>query len=330
MHSDTGKENAMREVTYTQAICEALTEEMRRDEKVFLIGESIQGAAFGMTAGIFQEFGPERVMDTPIAETAIVGAALGSAMVGYRPVADLMFADFMFVAGDEIFLKAPQWHFLHGGKVNVPVVIFAAVGGGMQLANEHSQVPTGKILNTPGLKLALPSTPYDAKGLLKTAVRDNNPVVFFWHKGLMSATGEIPNEEYSLPFGVADIKKQGADVTVVAASLMAQHALAAAAELENSISVEVIDPRTLEPLDLETILASVEKTGRLVIVDEDRESCGFAAELGFQVMQKAFELLDAPLQRVCTPNLPIPGGCLEAHVLPNPKKIVAAIKAVMA
>ncbi len=320
----------MREVTYTQAICEALVEEMRRDEKVFLIGESIQGAAFGMTAGIVQEFGPERVMDTPIAETAIVGAALGSAIMGYRPVADLMFADFMFVAGDEVFLKAPQWHFLHGGKVNVPVVIFAAAGGGMQLANEHSQIPTGKILNTPGLKLVLPSTPRDAKGLLKTAVRDNNPVVFFWHKGLMSATGQVPDEEFTIPFGVADIKRQGADVTVVAASLMTHHALAAAAMLEKDIDVEVIDPRTLEPLDFDTILASVEKTGRLVIVDEDRECCGFAAELGFQVMQKAYELLDAPIQRVCTPNFPIPGGCLEAHVLPNPNKIVAAIKAVMA
>jgi acetoin:2,6-dichlorophenolindophenol oxidoreductase subunit beta len=319
----------MRELTYVQAIGEALSEEMRRDNNVFLIGESIQGASFGITAGMVQEFGDDRVMDTPIAETGIVGAALGSSMMGYRPVVDIMFADFMYVAGDEIFLKASQWHFLHGGKVKVPVVIFAAVGGGMMLANEHSQVPTGKILNTPGLKLVLPSTPYEAKGLMKTAVRDNNPVIFFWHKALMATSGEVPEGEYTIPFGVADIKREGSEVTVVASAMMVHHALQAAKELEGKIDVEVIDPRTLEPLDMDTILASVEKTGRLVIVDEDRERCGFGGELGFQVMEKAFESLDAPIKRICTPNYPIPGGYIESHILPNPAKVKAAIEEVM-
>jgi pyruvate dehydrogenase E1 component beta subunit len=314
---------------YVQAINEALVEEMRRDEKVFVVGESVQGGSFGATSGLVQQFGPDRVLDTPICETGLAGVGLGASMAGYRPVVDFMFADFMYVAGDEVFLKAAQWHFLHGGRVNLPVVFMGAVGGGMMLANEHSQIPSAPVLHSPGIKLAVPSTPYDAKGLLKTAIRDNNPVCFFWHKMLLGLTGDVPEDDYTVPFGVAEVKREGSDVTVVANSLMVHYALQAAQQLEGKISVEVIDPRTLEPLDFETILKSVKKTGRVVIADEDTERCGFAGELGFQIMEKAFDSLDAPVRRVCAANYPIAGGYIEQHILPNAQKIIAAIEAVM-
>ncbi len=211
----------------------------------------------------------------------------------------------------------------------MPVTFLGAVGAGLKLANEHSKTPLVPLLHFPGIKVVLPSTPYDAKGLLKTAIRDNNPVFFLWHKALSFSAGEVPDGEYTIPFGVADVKKEGSDVTVVASGMMVHYALKVAADLEGQISVEVIDPRSFEPLDLNTILKSVEKTGRLVIVDEDTERCGFAAELGFQVMEKAFDLLDAPIKRVCSPNYPIPGGYVEAAYLPNPDKIAAAVKEVM-
>ena len=318
----------MRELMYIQAINEALVEEMKRDEKVFVVGESVQGGSFGATSGLVQQFGPDRVLDTPICETGVAGVGLGASLAGYRPVVDFMFADFMYVAGDEVFLKAAQWRFLHGGRLNLPLVFMGAVGGGMMLANEHSQIPSSPVLHSPGLKLAVPSTPYDAKGLLKTAIRDNNPVCFFYHKMLLGLTGDVPEEDYTVPFGVAEVKKEGSDVTVVANSLMVQYALQAAQELEGKISVEVIDPRTLEPLDFETILKSVQKTGRVVIADEDTERCGFAGELGFQIMEKAFDSLDAPVKRVCAANYPIAGGYIEQHILPNVQKIIAAIKEV--
>ena len=320
----------MAEKLYAQAMSEALDEEMERDEKVFIVGESVRSGGIARAyTGFYQKFGADRILDTPISETGVAGAGIGAALCGYRPVVDLMFADFMFVAGDEIFLKAPQWHFLHGGKVNMPVTFLAAVGGGLKLANEHSKTPIVPLLHFPGIKVVLPSTPYDAKGLLKTAIRDNNPVFFLWHKALGFSAGEVPDGEYTIPFGVADVKKVGSDVTVVASGMMVHYALKVAAELEGKISVEVIDPRSFEPLDLNTILKSVEKTGRLVIVDEDTERCGFAAELGFQVMEKAFDLLDAPIKRVCSPNYPIPGGYVEEAYLPNPDKISAAVKEVV-
>jgi pyruvate/2-oxoglutarate/acetoin dehydrogenase E1 component len=320
----------MSEKTYVRAMREALAEEMNRDNKVFLVGESVRGGSFGVTSGLFRQFGKDRVLDTPICETGVAGAGIGAALAGYRPVVDFMFADFMYVAGDEVFLKASQWHFLHGGKVDLPVVFLAAVGGGMMLCNEHSQVPSAPILHAPGLKLIQPSTPHDAKGLLKTAIRDNNPVAFFYHKRLLGLKGEVPDGEYTVPFGKADVKKEGSDVTVIATSMMVHYALQAAAELEGKFSVEVIDPRTLEPLDIESILDSVRKTGRVVIVDEDTERCGFAAELGFQIMERGFDSLDAPVKRVCAANFPIPGGYMEQHVLPSAKKVEAAIEAVMA
>jgi len=320
----------MKEITYMQALREAFMEEMERDDRVFIIGESVQAGGYDITSGIVQKFGPERVMDTPIAEAGIAGAAVGAATAGYRPIADMMFADFMLIAGDEVFLKAAQWRFLHGGKVNVPVVFFAAVGAGEALANEHSQVPSAYMLHSAGLKLVQPSTPYDAKGLMKTAIRDDNPVVFFWHKMLMVDKGEVPEEDYTIPFGVADIKREGSDITVVATSYMVHQVLNVAQELEGHISVEVIDPRTLEPLDLDTILTSVEKTGHLVIVDEDTERCGFAGELCAQVVEKGFDLLDAPIKRVAAKNLPIPGGYMEQFVIPQPEWIKQAIEETIA
>jgi acetoin:2,6-dichlorophenolindophenol oxidoreductase subunit beta len=320
----------MAQKLYGQAMSEALSEEMERDEKVFIVGESVRSGGLARAyTGFYQKFGADRILDTPISETGVAGAGIGAALCGYRPVVDLMFADFMFVAGDEIFLKAPQWHFLHGGKVTMPVTFLGAVGAGLKLANEHSKTPLVPLLHFPGIKVVFPSTPYDAKGLLKTAIRDNNPVFFLYHKALSFSAGEVPEGEYTIPFGVADVKKEGSDVTIVASGMMVHYALKVAADLEGQISVEVIDPRSFEPLDLNTILKSVEKTGRLVIVDEDTERCGFAAELGFQVMEKAFDLLDAPIKRVCSPNYPIPGGYVEAAYLPNPDKIAAAVKDVM-
>jgi len=312
------------------AINEALKQEMERDDKVFIIGEDVQQGTFGTTRGLVQQFGADRVMDTPLAETAVAGAAVGSAMLGYRPIADMMFGDFIWIAGDEILLKAAKWRFLHGGKVSLPMVFMAAVGGGFKLGAEHSQCPESVIMHTPGLKLVIPSTPYDAKGLLKTAIRDNNPVVFFYHKALLGFPGDVPEDDYTIPLGKADIKKEGSDVTVIATGLMVHHALGAAAELENEISVEVIDPRTLEPLDIETIVESIKKTGRAVVVDEDTERCGVTSEIGFQIMEKAFDYLDAPIKRVAAANLPIPSGFVESHALPQQQGVVEAIRQTVA
>lgn len=320
----------MKQTVFMMALNEALNEEMERDEKVFIIGEDVQSGVFGASRGLIEKYGPERVMDTPLSETAVAGAALGAATAGYRPVADFMFADFMFVAANEIVNNIANWHFIHGGKVNLPVVLFASVGGYVRLGPEHSQCPESFIMHKPGLKLVVPSDPYSAKGLLKTAIRDDNPVVFFYHKRLLGLQGEIPEEEYTIPFGVADIKRKGTDVTVVATSYMVQLALQVAEEMKDKVSIEVVDPRTLEPLDIDTIAESARKTGRVVIVDEDTRRCGVGAEIGMQIMENAFDSLDAPIQRVAAANLPIPGAYMEQYVLPQPKDIVAAIEAVIA
>jgi len=318
----------MREIGYIQAMNEALAEEMERDETVFVIGEDVQAGVFGPTRGLVQKFGPERIMDTPLSETAVAGACVGAAMAGYRPIADFMFADFMFIAANEIINNAAKWHFIHGGKVNLPLVFFACVGGFARVGPEHSQCPESIYMHTPGLKLVLPATPYDAKGLLKTAIRDNNPVVYFYHKRLLGLVGGVPEEEYTVPFGVADVKREGADVTVVATAYMVKLALDVAKELEGKVSLEVVDPRTLEPLDIETIVSSVKKTGRVVIVDEDTRRCSVSAEIGMQIMEKAFDSLDAPIQRVGARNMPIAGAFMEQYVLPQPRDIVAAIEVV--
>ncbi len=319
----------MREIPYRIAMNDALAEEMARDERVFVVGEDVQAGTFGVTTQLVQRFGPDRIMDTPLSETAVAGSALGAAMAGYRPVADFMFADFIFIAGNEILVNTAKWRFAHGGKVSLPLVFMAAMGGGARNGPEHSQSPEAVIMHTPGLKLAIPSTPYDAKGLLKSAIRDNNPVVFFYHKRLLGFRGPVPEEEYTVPFGVADVKRAGSDVTVVATGQMVHHALRIAGELDGRVSVEVIDPRTLEPLDIGTIVESVRKTGRLVVMDEDTERCGVGAEIITQVIENAFDALDAPPRRVAAANLPIPGGYIEQEVLPKPADLLAAIEAVV-
>jgi pyruvate dehydrogenase E1 component beta subunit len=319
----------MKQTVFMMALNEALNEEMERDEKVFIIGEDVQSGVFGASRGLIAKYGPERVMDTPLSETAVAGAALGAATAGYRPVADFMFADFMFVAANEIVNNIANWHFIHGSKVNLPMVLFASIGGYARLGPEHSQCPESFIMHKPGLKLVLPSDPYSAKGLLKTAIRDDNPVVFFYHKRLLGLQGEIPEEEYTIPFGVADIKREGTDVTVVATSYMVQLSLQVAEEMKDKVSIEVVDPRTLEPLDIDTIVKSVKKTGRVVIVDEDTRRCGVGAEIGMQIMENAFDSLDAPIRRVAAANLPIPGAYMEQYVLPQTKDIAAAIEAVI-
>lgn len=320
----------MREIRYIQAMNEALSEEMERDENIFIIGEDVQAGTFGASRGLVQKFGPERIMDTPLSETAVAGAAIGAAMCGLRPVADIMFGDFMFIAGNEIINNAAKWHFMHGGKVDLPLVILACIGGGARLGPEHSQSPESVFWHTSGLKVVIPTDPYSVKGLLKTSIRDNNPVIFFYHKRLLGVKGDVPEEEYTVPFGVADIKREGTDVTVIAVSNMVQLSLQVAEELKEKVSVEVIDPRTLEPFDIDTIVESVKKTGRVVIVDEDAKRCGVTAEIGMQIMERAFDSLDAPIERVASADLPIAGAYMEQYIIPQPKDIVAAIEKVMA
>ena len=316
----------MREITYSQAINEALHEEMARDYTVFILGESISHDIWETHEGLAARFGKERIRDTAISEAAIVGAAVGAALAGYRPIADIMFADFLFCAADETLNQAATHRFANGGNAMVPMVIKTAVGGYTGGGPMHSQCPEGLVWHRPGLKIALPSTPYDAKGLLKTAIRDNNPVIYFFHKNLLETKGEVPEEEYTIPLGEADIKREGSDVTVVAISYMVKMALDIADQLqEKGISIEVVDLRTLEPLDIDTVVASVKKTRRVVIVDEDVSRCGVTSEIGMQIMERAFDYLDAPVQRVAAANLPIPDGVLAQYVLPQPQDIVQAI-----
>lgn len=318
----------MRNVAFWQAINEALTEEMDRDETVFLMGECMRGSLFGTSKGLVDKFGPERVLDTPISECAIAGAPVGAAIAGYRPIADLMFSDFFLISADEICNKAAKWRFCHAGKTKLPIVYMASTGGYIGSDAEHSQCNESLIMHTPGLKLVIPSTPYDAKGLLKTAIRDNNPVVFLYHKQLLGTKGNIPEKEYTIPFGKADIKREGTDVTVIATGYMVSMALKAAEHVQaRGVSVEVIDPRTLEPLDIDTIVASVKKTGRVIIVDEDTKRCGVTGEIAMQIIEQAFDSLDAPIQRIAAANYPIPASkFLESFVMPQPNDIVNAIR----
>lgn len=320
----------MREITYQQAINEALHEEMARDETVLLWGEDIYQDIWGTHTGLFDKIGVERLRDTAISEDAIVGAAVGAALSGYRPIADIMFSDFLIIAGDETLNHAARWRFENGGKATVPMVIKTAIGGYGRNGPCHSQCTEGFVWHAPGLKIAIPSNPYDAKGLLKTAIRDNNPVVYFFHKLLLGAKGEVPEEEYTIPFGIADIKREGKDVTIIATALMVKMSLDVASQLEEKgISIEVVDLRTLEPLDIDTIVASVKKTKRVVIVDEDTMRCGVTGEIGMQIVENAFDFLDAPIQRVAAANLPIAGGFMEQYVLPQPQKIADAVGAVL-
>jgi pyruvate dehydrogenase E1 component beta subunit len=322
----------MREITFIDAIREAYEEEMRRDESVFIVGQDVRGAIFPHTKGLVDEFGPERIVDTPIAESGMYGVAFGAAQEGMRPVVDFMFGGFSYVTFSECSVTTGQYHFLHGSQHALPLVITAGVGTGQRLANDHAMSIHGTFAHHPGIKVAMPSTPYDAKGMFKAAIRDNNPVVIPWHMGIMMLKGEVPEpgDDYVVPLGLADVKREGSDVTVLANSLQLQHALKVADKLEGEISVEVIDPRSFVPFDMETVLRSLEKTNRLVVVDEDWESGGFAATVSARVMEQGFDLLDAPVTRVTLPNMPVPGGYMEEYVAPNPERIEAAVRAVCA
>jgi pyruvate/2-oxoglutarate/acetoin dehydrogenase E1 component len=323
----------MREITYRQALQEALREEMQRDEAVFLLGEDIAefGGSYKVTAGLLDEFGAERVRNTPISEAAIVGASLGAALVGMRPVAELMYVDFCAIAMDQIVNQVAKVRYMFGGKAKASLVIRTQGGAGRSSAAQHAQSLEAWFMHVPGLKIAQPSTPYDAKGLLKTAIRDDNPVMFLEHKLLYPVQGPVPEEEYLIPFGVADIKRTGTDVTVVATSRMVQRALAAAEKLaDEGIAAEVIDPRTLSPLDEETILTSVRKTQRLVIAYEAYERGGVGAEIAALVANKALDYLDAPIERVASFNTPMPfSPKLENYVVPTEERIIAGIKRVL-
>jgi len=326
-----GKE---REITFKQAISEAMMQEMERDKTVFLMGEDLTkfygGGPLGATPDemFLKKFGSERVRDTPISESAFVGAGASAAVMGFRPVVELMFVDFHGVCWDQIYNQAAKMRYMFGGQVKVPLVIRTTIGGGMNFAAHHSQSLYSLFAHVPGLKVVVPSTPYDAKGLLITAIRDDDPVVFFEHKILYSYKGPVPEEPYTIPFGEAEVKREGNDVTVVATGLMVHKAMDAAKKLEEEgISLEVVDPRTVVPLDKKRILDSVEKTSRLVIVDEDYERCGFAAEIAAIVSDEGFDYLDAQIKRVATPNVPIPfSPALEKLVIPNEDRIIQAVR----
>ena len=322
---------AMKELTYAQAIKEAISEEMRRDDKVFMMGEDIglYCGAFGVSKGMVQEFGEDRIMDTPISERAYVGAAVGAAMAGMRPICELMFSDFMAVCYDQIINQAAKMHFMFAGKVNVPMVIRTPSGGGTGAAAQHSQSLEQMYLHVPGLKVVVPSTPYDAKGLLKTAIRDNNPVVFLEQKRLYNTKGQVPAEDYTIPFGVADTKKEGKDVSIITYGRMVQMSLQVAEKLEKEgISVEVVDLRTLAPLDKEAVIATAKKTRRVVVVHEAVQFGGFGGEIVSTIVDSdAFFYLDAPVKRVGGLYCPVPfNPVLEAEAFPTPAKIEAAVR----
>ncbi len=321
----------MRTIQYREAIREALREEMERDERVFLLGEDIGqfGGVFQTTANLWETFGSSRVMDTPISEQAIVGAALGAALVGLRPVAEIMFVDFTTIAMDQIANQCAKFPFMTGGQAVVPVVIKTQGGVGFGDAAQHSQSLEAWHAHIPGLKVVMPSTPYDAKGLMKASIRDDHPVVFIEHKLLYQTEGPVPeNEDYTVPLGKADIKREGKDVTLIAWSKMVLDSLEAAAQLEKEgIDAELIDLRTLRPLDLETILASVRKTGRVAIVHEACKTGGFGGEIAALIAENAFDYLDAPIKRVASLDTPIPYAApLYRAVIPDPAKIVKGVK----
>lgn len=320
----------MRKISFGEALREALQEEMRRDETVFVLGEDIalHGGDFGVTKGLLDEFGEKRVRDTPISETAIVGLSLGAASVGMRPVAEIMFSDFLGVCMDQILNQVSKMRYMSGGQVKTPVVIRTAFGAGISAGPQHSQSPEAFFVHIPGLQVVMPSTPYDAKGLLKTAIRNDNAVIFFEHKLLYGVKGDVPEQEYLIGFGEADIKRNGTDVTIVATGLMVKEALAAAETLEkDGLTAEVIDPRTLVPLDEKTLISSVKKTGRAVVVHEAWKRSGFGAEIAAMIMEEAMDYLDAPVKRVGGLNVPTPfSPALEKYVVPNENDIVKAVK----
>ncbi len=321
----------MPEMRMAQAINNALVSEMKADPNVFIMGEDVTVGVFRITSGLVDQFGDKRVRDTPITESAIIGSAVGAAACGLRPVVEIMFVDFIGVAIDQLFNQAAKMKYMFGGKIKLPLVVRTTFGAGFASAAQHSQSLESWFMHIPGLKVAIPSTPYDAKGLLISAIRDDNPVVFLECKTIYGVAGEVPEESYTIPFGQADIKREGTDVTVVATARMVHQSLAVAQKLEaEGISLEIVDPRTLSPLDEETILESVRKTNRLVIVHEEVKFAGSGAEIAAMVAEKAFDHLDAPIIRVGAPFTPVPfSPVLEKEFVPDEEKIIAAIKTVM-
>lgn len=320
----------MRKIFYVEALREALREEMERDPNVFLLGEDIGpfGGVFKVTEGLYKKFGSERVRQTPISEAAIIGIGLGAAIVGMRPICELMFIDFLPLAGDQIFNQVAKIRYMTGGQAKVPLVIRTNIGAGRSAAAQHSQSIHAWACHIPGIKVVLPSNPYDAKGLLKTAIRDDNPVLFLEHKFLYKIKGEVPEEEYTIPLGKASIKTEGKDVTVVAISSLVSKAINVSKKLSvEGISVEVIDPRTLIPYDRDTITNSVKKTGHLVVADEGHINCGICSEIAMKVIEDAFYYLETPIRRVAAPNVPIPFcPSLEKLCIPAEENIEKAIR----
>jgi acetoin:2,6-dichlorophenolindophenol oxidoreductase subunit beta len=321
---------AERVLTLGQAIREALAEEMRRDPRVFILGEDVAeaGTPFKVLSGLVEEFGTDRVMDSPISEQGITGMGVGAAITGMRPIIDIMFGDFLGLAMDQVFNQAAKVHYMSGGKLKVPMVLRTTLGATRRTAAQHSQSLHAWVSHIPGLKVVLPSTPYDAKGLLKTAIRDDNPVVYFEDKMMYQLKGPVPEGDYTIPFGVADIKRPGIDITIVATSSMVQVALAAAEMLEKiDISAEVIDPRTMFPLDKQTLIESARKTSRTIVIDEGYERYGVTAELAAIIADGAFYYLDAPVKRMGAMDVPIPfSPVLEDLTVPTPEKVAELAK----
>ena len=323
----------MREILYREAIIEAMDEEMARDDSVFLLGEDIAefGGSYKTTVGLLSKYGAERVRNTPISEQGIIGAALGAALVGMRPVAELMYIDFSAVAMDQIVNQVAKVRYMFGGKANTSLVIRTQGGAGRSSAAQHAQSLEAWFVHVPGLKVVMPSSARDAKGLLKAAIRDDDPVFFIEHKLLYLERGAVPEEEEVIPIGVAEVKKEGKDLTIVATSSMVGKSLVAAEELEKEgVRCEVIDPRTLFPLDTETILASVRKTGRLLITHEAVQRCGWGAEIAALAAKEAFDYLDAPIERVCAKETPVPfSPKLESYVIPDKDDVIAGVRGML-
>lgn len=323
----------MRELTYAQAINEALRQCMKEDERVILLGEDIgiYGGIFQVTAGLLNEFGPERVIDMPIAEAGFTGASVGAALTGMRPVVEIMFIDFTTVCMDMIINQMAKMHYMFGGRGKVPMVLRINIGAGRGAAAQHSQSFHALFMHIPGLYVAVPSTPYDAKGLMIEAIKNDNPVVFVEHKKLYVEKGDVPEESYTIPFGQAEIKREGSDITIVATHALVLRSLNAAEEAsKEGIEVEIVDPRTLVPLDRGAILESVKKTGRLLVADEGHKTCGVAAEISAIVAEEAIYYLKAPVARVCSPDTPVPfSPPLEQAYIPDVKDLMPAIKRLM-
>ena len=332
-----------RKLTMAQAISEAIAQEMKRDDTVFVMGEDIgaYGGIFGATSGLLEQFGKDRIMDTPISETAFIGTATGAAAAGLRPIVELMFVDFFGVCMDQIYNHLAKNTYMSGGHVKLPVVLTTAIGGGYNDAAQHSQCLYGTFAHMPGIKVVVPSNAYDAKGLMTQAIRDDNPVMFMYHKGIMGlpwmaylegSSNDVPEEAYTIPFGQAHVVREGSDVTIVAVSQMVQKAVLAAQELDNQgIQAEVLDLRTLVPLDVESVLKSVRKTGRLLVADEDYLGFGLSGEIAAVIAEHLDTVrLKAPVTRLAVPNVPIPySRPLEQFVIPQVKNIVHAVQELM-